>query len=168
MDNSIEALTQDTLALMAIIDRTEECGDCYEWQGATNGAGHPKTENQMCRRMVWVRVYGELRACDLVTTKCENSLCVNAAHLVLTNKAKVARKSNARHAVKLKRAASSARTNRAGLGKITMDLAREIRASNKQGKDWAAELGVSAALISHVRCNRSWVEFSNPFAGLMA
>jgi len=70
--------------------------------------------------------------------------------------------------VKLKRAASAAATNRPKFGKITMDIARDIRDSEKDGKQWAKDLGVSPSLISKVRQNKSWVDMRNPFLGLMA
>ena len=155
------------MQLEKIHARCTECGDCLLWQGKTSQAGHPALYGTTGRRSVWETAFGPIPAGNMVTVTCGQILCLNPDHLKLTNKAEVSRINNARLDVKAKRSASSARTNQRNLGKITMDIAREIRASNKLGKDWAAEIGCSATLISHVRCNRTWKETNNPFAGLM-
>lgn len=156
---------EDTLTLMAIIDRTEEWGDCILWTGYCSKKNQPKFRAQMVRRMVWEANNGPIPDGMLVSTRCNNPKCVSC--LKLTTKAAITRKAMANPATKLKRRASGARFARPVLGKITMEIAREIRLSEKTGKEWAKELGVSKALVSHVRCGRSWVEHSNPFAGLM-
>lgn len=151
-----------------IHSRCKEDGGCQIWQGSTNGSGHPKMHDRTCRRVVWELVKGPLPKGKLVTTSCDDVRCLNPEHLKLTTKSEVSKASNARHSTKLKRAAASARTNRAKLGKITMDTARMIRASDRLGIDLAKELNVSPSLISHVRRGASWVEHSSPWAGLGA
>lgn len=144
-----------------------ECGDCLLWQGPTNAKGHPKIGLKSARRVVWTEKTGkELRPDQLVTVTCRQSRCLE--HLALTTKGEVARIVNARPDVKAKRSASSARTNRPKYGKLSMEQARYIRASEKLGKELAQELGVSTGLISHVRTGRSWKEDVNHFAGLGA
>lgn len=145
-----------------------ECGDCLLWQGKLSQAGHPNIAGKSGRRAVWERAFGPVPPGKLVTVDCAQVRCLNQEHLKLTTTAEVARINNARPDVKAKRSASSARINQLMLGKITMEIAREIRTSDKLGKDWAAEIDCSPALISHVRCHRTWKEISNPFAGLMA
>lgn len=151
-----------------LVERCLDDGGCLIWQGATNGAGYPKYGRAAVRRMAWELAFGPLKKSDLVTVTCGCSLCVEKTHLKKTTKGEVTSISNSRPAVQLKRAASLAKTNRVRIGKITMDIAREIRNSEKSGLELAAELNVSTSLISNVRKNKSWRDYSNPFAGLMA
>lgn len=156
--------------------RCEECGDCLRWKGATNGKGHPKvawTDDRgrthiSARRVVWSAVNGPIPKGKLVTVSCQTPDCLNPEHLVLTTKKAAATQGNANSVVRLKRQASSAATNRAKLGKITIEIAREIRSSERSGVDWARELNCSPSLVSHVRRNLSWVEHASPFNGLGA
>jgi hypothetical protein len=150
--------------------RCLECGDCHLWQGSTNGAGHPKLQHTSTRRVVWSLSSGQkVPAGRLVTVTCGKVTCVNPDHLALTSKADVSKKTNARWDVKLRRSASSARANREKLGKITMVIARQIRASEVTGKQLAIDLNVSESLVSMVRRNKSWVEHTgNVWAGLSA
>ena len=157
-------LIADTLELMSIIDNCEEFGGCYLWNGHTNGNGHPKKRRTSVRRIAWEANNGPIPKGMFVTT-CNNIKCLSCLKLV--TKAQITRKAMKNPATQLKRRAAGARANRPSFGKITMEIAREIRLSEKTGKEWAKELGVSKALVSHVRCGRSWVEHSNPFAGLM-
>lgn len=143
-------------------------GGCLIWQGQTNGSGYPKYGRVGVRRRAYELAYGPLERTDLVTITCGRSLCLKKTHLKKTNKSEVAAISNSRPATQLKRSASLAKTNRPRLGKITMEIAREIRASDKSGLELAEELNVSPSLISCVRLNKSWRDYSNPFAGLGA
>jgi len=159
---------EDTLTLMDIIDRTEEWGDCLLWNSYFRKTNQPKFRGKMVRRMVWEAQNGPIPEGMFASTKCNSPRCVSC--LKLTTKAEITKKAMANPATRLKRRASGARANRNRFGKITMDIAREIIATKetKQGKVWAKELGTSCALVSHVRCGRSWVEHQgNPFAGLM-
>lgn len=158
---------EQTLRLMHIISRCQEDCDCQIWTGATNGVGHPKMQGFSVRRVVWEGSRYALRCDQLITTTCGHPGCLNPAHLKVTSKSEVAKISNARYSVKLKRSATSARSNRARFGKITMSIAREIRESQKLGKQLAKELGVSNSLISKVRQGKSWVDHTNPYLSLV-
>lgn len=143
-------------------------GGCLIWQGATNGTGYPKYGRMAVRRRAYELAYGPLEPSDLVTVTCGCSMCLEKTHLKKTNKAEVATISNSRPATQLKRSASLAKTNRPRLGKINMEIAQEIRNSDKSGLELAEELNVSPSLISCVRKHKSWRDYSNPFAGLGA
>jgi hypothetical protein len=164
------------LTLERVKARCTICGDCWEWKGACNGVGHPKVAwmnedgrtHKSARRVVWTIVRGELPDTKLVTVSCGNIRCLNPAHLKLTSKAEVARRTNAKPSTQFKRRVKAAAAKQATEGKITMEIAREIRASEKTGKDWARDLNCSVSLISKVRQNKSWVDYSSPFAGLGA
>lgn len=152
--------------------KCREDGDCLLWTGSCNGSGIPKIKldgiHYSARRETWKLARGPLKDSELVTVTCGCVRCLNPDHLKKTSKAEVSRLSNARPAVKAKRAASAAKTNRPKFGKINMEIARQIRASDRSGLDWAEELNVSPSLISNVRMNKSWREAGNPFAGLGA
>ena len=159
-----------TYTLESIKARCLECGECHLWQGSTNGSGQPKLQHTSTRRAVWSLSSGKnVPAGRLVTVSCGQVACVNPDHLALTSKAEVSRKTNARWDVKLRRSASSARANREKLGKITMVIARQIRASEVTGKQLAIDLNVSESLVSLVRRNKSWIEHTgNVWVGLSA
>ncbi len=85
----------------------------------------------------------------------------------MTTKAEAARKANARADVRIKKSLGNAKAAREKFGRITIDIAREIRASAETGKSIAERLSVSTSLVSLVRRGKSWCEATtNPFAGL--
>lgn len=155
------------MTLEEIYARCTEDGDCLIWTGPANNYRHPTLSGAAVRRIVWRLLHGEIPDGKLVTTNCGDSLCLCKDHLVLTTKSEVSLKVAQRHDYALRKAASNARTAREKFGLITMDIARDIRESDKTGVALAAELGVSVYLISNVRTHKSWREHSNPFAGLM-
>lgn len=156
------------MTLVEILKRTKECGDCLLWTGACNGAGQPSMHSTTARRAVYELANGPIPEGKKVGVDCGQVKCLNPKHLIARTVSEISKISNARAAVRRKRQTKTAATNRAKMGKITMDIAREIRLSDKSGLEWASELKCSPSLISLVRNNKSWVEHSSPFAGLMA
>jgi hypothetical protein len=148
-------------------------GDCLLWSGADNGKGHGKItltrngrrRNMTVRRYVWELRKGKLAPGQLVTVTCEHANCV--VHLAATTKSEAARKGNAPLEVRIKRSRASAQTNQRKLGKASMQIAREIRASPKSGKELALERDISESLVSKIRHNRAWKDYSNPFTTLL-
>ena len=156
---------KDTLLLMRIHQKIDEFGGCLLWNSTTNACGHPKLDHKSARRILWKIVRGPIPPGMFVTT-CSNRLCM--ACLRLVSKGEISKKTMANPVTQLKRRASGARANRERFGKLTMDLAEQIRASTETGKVWAERLKVSASLISKVRAGKTWVAHSgNPFAGLL-
>jgi hypothetical protein len=149
-----------------ILARCDEDADCMIWLGCRGQTNQPKTGNGSVRRIAWTLVNGEIPAKRLVTVTCGHSMCLNPDHLALTTKSAVIRKVLSRLDVKVRKTASSRRSTRASLGKITMEIARDIRASDKLGRDWARELGVSESLVSLVKRGKTWKEPANMWAGL--
>ena len=162
-----KTLVDDTLKLMHLMERMTEDGDCYLWTGSTNAAGHPKLHDQPTRRVIWRLVHGEIPEGKMITTTCSQSTCLCPEHLALTTKSEISRKVAQRHDFILRKSAANAKSARDKLGKITMEMAREIRESERTGRDLARELGVSTSLISCVRTFKSWKEHSSPWAGLL-
>ncbi len=161
---------------MAVADRptveellahTFEDGDCLIWTGRLSGSsGHPKwKKSHTVRRLMWEMQVGPLKAGQLMTVTCGNPKCIQ--HLAITNRAEIARKTNADPRVKaIKRIKSSAIARKTA--KLSIEKAREIRNSEMTGKALAVVYGVSEDLISKVRHHKAWPEPINPFAGLGA
>ncbi len=151
-----------------LLARTVEVGECREWQGYV-GNGVPQVSHQgkvVAVRRLMLELQGRtLRPGDHAGCSCGNSLCVQ--HIVQRTHAQHARamsKSPARS--ELARAAKLAQHARAHRAKITMEIAREIRCSPDSGPVLAARYGIDKGLVSRIRRNEAWREFSSPFAGL--
>ena len=149
-----------------ILARCDEDADCMLWRGCQGRTNQPKTGNGSVRRIAWRLVHGKIPKGRLVTVTCGHSMCLNPEHLALTTKSAVIRKNLSRPAVRLRVIVSSRLAVRAALGKITMEIARAIRASDRLGRDWARELGVSESLVSLVRRGKTWKEPVSMWAGL--
>lgn len=141
--------------------------DCLIWRGASTQSGIPRLGKGSARRVVWEWVNGDIPKGKLVSVSCENSLCLNPKHLCLTTKGEVLKNTRSRIDVELRRSASITRFARARAGKITMEIARAIRSSQKPGIEWARELGVSDSLVSLVRQGKSWKEPAFIWQGLV-
>jgi hypothetical protein len=155
------------LAEQAMNGRVQEDGDCLIWTGRLScSSGHPKYKDHVVRRVVWQAEHGPLTPKQLVTTTCGNPKCLE--HLALTNKSKIAKKTNADPRVKaIKQLKSTAHSRRTA--KLSVEKAREIRNSELGNKELADLYGVSHGLISKVRTNKAWLEsYSSPFSGLGA
>ena len=149
-----------------ILARCDEDADCMLWHGRRDRANQPKIGGLSARRVTWKLANGEIPKKRVVTVTCQNSMCLNPDHLALTTRGDVVRKTSGRLDVNVRKKASGRRFAREKLSKITMDIARSIRASDKTAADLAQELGVSPSLIYKVRSNRSWVESASMWAGL--
>ena len=147
-----------------ILLNCQEDGDCLIWTGSNNSIGIPKIRNTSGRRVMWELKHGEIPPGMLVSTTCGHPACLE--HLALSTKSEIVARSHERPHTKARVTASNRRAARRERAKITMEIAREIRASNETGLAIAARLGVSNDLVSCVRRGKSWVEPS-PFAGLM-
>jgi hypothetical protein len=93
---------------MRLIDRlkarckVEPATGCWEWQQGHNGAGYPQISLRPIsssainvRRLVYLLEVGQLPKGRLVTSSCQDPLCINPAHLRPTTRQAVAKK-NAR------------------------------------------------------------------------
>lgn len=147
-----------------ILLNCKEDGDCLIWTGSNNSIGIPKIRNTSGRRVMWELQHGEIAPGMLVSTTCGHPACLE--HLALSTKAEVTARSHERPDTKARVSASNRRAARKARGKITIDIARDIRASSETGLQIAARLGISNSLVSCVRRGKSWVEPS-PFSGLM-
>lgn len=143
-------------------------GGCLVWEGHVNTGttpiinvnGIPTT----VRRLVFELTKGGVKPGHEVVCTCETLLCCEADHLeqitVAERRRRLAIKHNGKQPARL------VNLMRERHGKLDMEKARAIRASDEQAKVLAERYGVSSTLIGYVRRGISWAEPS-PFAGLL-
>lgn len=162
-------MTEGAYLLQRITSYCHEDGDCLVWDRYCNGRmpvinvdGAPRP----VRRMVFQLALGPVKAGHEVIHTCKTPRCVAPEHLKQITSAErrsmLAALRNGRG-----QAASQVRYMRENHAKLTMEKAREIRASNELGTVLARRFSVTPQLISLVRTGKSWAE-PNPFAGLGA
>lgn len=161
------------MTLDDIKDRTVEEGDCWVWRGSTTGQGYPTMKPPGCGCSMVRRVAIELTGVNLkprqpVVTTCGERLCVNPAHLKPSTTAAVAKAAAARGAFSTPLRGARIAAAKREKGKLSMDIARDIRVSTDSSRALAELYGVHQSLISRVRAGISWRDYSNPFAGLAA
>jgi len=156
-----------------------ECPDCGAmtfWTGNNkNSMGKAIVEIDRVRYAVRRAVYQIKHGVENIgTNRCIVTICtercLNHECLKSVSKGSVVRRTVQRgklHGV-LHRAAITQSRRERGDAKLNMEKAREIRASNMTPTQLEKELGVSRQTISQIRSGRTWVEASNPFAGLGA
>jgi hypothetical protein len=161
-----------------IRDGLIEDGDCIRWR--TNGKSairrrHPLVnmdgKQYLVRRALYEMEKGApLRQSIFLIPTCGDECCINPAHQKqLTSKQK-SELGAIKGSQTLGRAAKVAAAVRShSKTKLTMDLAREIRASNESGVAWAKRLGVDEKSIWNIRHYITWKEYAaNPFAALFS
>lgn len=171
---TLDDLIATTMAMMSLIDRTDELADCRLWNGSTSAGlptytppGRPCT---LVRRAMYQLAGGQLKPRVPIDTSCDERLCINPAHLHQSSVRKIAQKAAAKGAWRTKaRAAKIAASKRASPhAKLNIELARSIRLSDVSNDVLAAENKVHPSIISGIKAGTRWRDYSNPFAGLMA
>lgn len=156
---------------------------CWEWR-CSNGEP-PKTEH--CRRFTCIKHGGERvllrRLCWelhhgeppdpsklLVMTVCDNPRCCNPTHATqMTESQKCQRAARKGAFSGWAKRAKIAAAKRAKDAKITMEIARKIRADPRKGQAGAADYGISKGLYNRIQAGLAWVEFeNNPFMRMAA
>lgn len=175
--SDIETLIEETHVCMRIWEKLVEEGDCLIWTGTMNNAGYGQIASVFSTSPLLVRRYvfemagkGELAPREPVVCKCGEINCCNPEHMTRSTMRAVAKAAAKRGVFSTKtrgnKIATAIRANRDT--KLTMDIAREIRASSEPGRQLALRLGVSRSLIHAVRANKIWKDYSNPYLQLMA
>ena len=116
------------------------------------------------RRVAWESVHGPVPRGYEITGNCEKPMCVNPEHSV---KITIAARRKKMSALRDASSSSAATAKIRAKAKLSMEKAREIRASEESCTALASRFGVSHQVVSMVRLNRAWVEVS-PFSGLGA
>lgn len=166
-------LVADTLELMKLVERTEEFGDCYLWTGSTTNQGYPTYSPFGCgcklvRRAIFALNGGVLEPRVPIVTTCDEKLCINPAHMSASTVSAVGKAAGKRGAWRGKTRCAKIAATKRKTGKLTIEIAREIRMSNETGPVLAERHGVNRTLITKIRSGDAWKDYSNPFAGLMA
>lgn len=115
------------------------------------------------RRVLYEAVHGPLKAGLQVGVSCDRELCVHPDCLIARKKSTAQRGQKMTPERRMRIAASTRKKS-----KITMDVVREIRASDETGTAIEDRLGLSNGYVSLIRRNLRWVDHANPFSGLMA
>ena len=166
--------TKTTHTLETLMKRTEEVGDCIEWQGYFQNK-NPYVQHgdrfMSVRALVMELLGHQYEGKIFYGTKCDNKRCVNPEHIVArTPKQHISYMSsrvdpNAPMRVfKLQKAAAKRRA-------LDDEQLMQVRTDNRTCGEIAASLGVSKSLVSKIRRNKSYRMVNaqnNPFWGLMA
>lgn len=151
-------------------------GDCWLWQGHVTSGGIPygymDGQRAPLRRIVWLLQGGAPHAEGRIyTTTCGEPRCVNPAHVRATSRGAAlaqARRSGAINELR-RRQAIAATWRQRPEAKLTLELARALRSSDKSSVQLARELGLSHCTVAKVRRGESWAEIvASPWAGLGA
>lgn len=162
-----------TQTMESLLARTEEVGECMEWQGYV-GNGSPQVSHN--GRMTTVRkLMRELQGKPagkgvFAGVNCGNPLCINPAHVIDRNMRQHGQMMASRidytspmRTVKLQRAA-------AGRRKITDEGIAAALTDPRSCEAVAADHGVHKSLIARIRRGQAHRQVNasiNPFAGLM-
>lgn len=163
------------ITLKMIADRCDEVGDCWIWRNAASTTGHPiiKSEGK-CRlvRRAAVALDGRPAApSQPVACTCGEKLCCNPAHLYPSSVKHIARKAAKEGAwsgvARCKKLADVRR--KSDNCKLTIEIAREVRASTEKTEVLARRYGVNVSVIKGIRAGKLWKEYvATPFTGLGA
>lgn len=159
--------------LEKITANTYEDADCLRWMRG-NCNGHPAIrwdgKTKLVRRALWALVNGPIPAGKVIKCTCESKDCVNLEHLELTTYKKIALRCGALGLMSgLLRTAKIAAIKQKTHGKLTLDIADQIRASNKTGVALSAEYGLTQSKVSKIIRGEAWVRpIASHWAGLGA
>jgi hypothetical protein len=161
------------MSLQYIKIRCVEIGDCWEWASPLSKPerrANPEVRvgkyKGSARRYAYTQARGEIRPGWVVSPTCGNPYCINPEHQAQMTKRQCiqkAAKDGRLGGTKPKRTASV--RSRA---KLSLEIAREIRARHEPGYVLAEVYGVDRSLIHRIKNGTCWRDESNPFARLAA
>lgn len=109
---------------------------------------------QRAHRIAWRLHCGEITPDVHVLHSCDNSACVNPAHLFLGDQ-------NSNMVDKVRKSRQD-RGERHGMHKLTEAEAISIRNDPRKLREIAEDFGVSVITISDIQCARSWAHLGPP------
>ena len=154
--------------------RTEEVGECIEWQGYfQNKTPHVQNEGNMVpvRKLIMELLGNTQKERMFYSVSCGNRACVNPKHIVYRtmkdHATHMAKKVDANAPTRIFKLQKSAEKRRA----LNEQQIMQVRTDNRSCSEVAVLFGVSKSLISKIRrgkSNRMVNAQNNPFWGLMA
>lgn len=150
----------------------EEIGDCWEWNGAMQFNAPTPVINYKHKvtsvRRAFAEEMGKSIKGKLVTCKCRNELCVNPDHLLVVTRKRLQEmiskeRKYTSNPVRMQKLAAKARAR----GKLTPELAAEIREAEGSQREIAARYGISQSTVSVIKRGKTWRDYANPFAQLI-
>lgn len=153
-----------------IWSRCTPCGKCLLWDGAVANGGVPVMHAQGSKRQEGVRrVLLKAMGVDVegkvATTTCDNPLCMAEKHVVAWTRKRLQKRSGMQLSTNLARSAKLAAVRRKS-AVLTIEKAREMRASGMNGEQAAKHYGVSESAAYKVLAGTTWKEYGSPFAAL--
>lgn len=153
--------------------RSDEVGDCWEWNRAVQGKGQIPVMRyqgraQQVRRVIAVETGMWLQG-RLATCRCANMRCVNPEHVTTVTRQQLQKrtaKATGMHMspARCRKLAQSARRT----GKLTEAQVAEIRAiEGVTQRDIAKMYGITQPTVSAIRRGVKWKDYSNPWLQLM-
>ena len=101
------------------------------------------------------------------TTTCGDPMCMEPEHAVAWTRSELQERTGKVLSANLIRKVKLAEASRRRSTVMTMEIAREIRASGLRPARAAERWGIQLQLAARILRNDSWREYSSPFAGLM-
>ena len=154
-----------------IQSRTEEVGDCWEWQMALQQRSRSPVMRHngkhMCVRRVVALALGHNLHDKVATYKCGNHRCVNPDHIVVMTKTtlqKRTNKVNVRYMSPTRRQRVAAA--RRAKAKLSPEAVQKIRDDPRLQREIAAEYGITQAAVSRIKRGEMWRDYTNPFTFL--
>jgi len=151
-------------ALEDIYANCVEVGDCLIWQGGYTSNGYPQISRPHLgtssgRRVVYLLAHGAIQPGRSIALSCPHKGCLRLEHLLPRTAHQIGMAASKSGSFsRAGRVAAITRTKRATQAKLTMDQAREIRASDLSGPALAEAYGVHRSLIVRIRRGQAWRE----------
>lgn len=159
--------------LETIMARTDEVGECLEWQGMIrNGTPLIRIARKMhtVRRFIRDMLGNPAAEGNYLAPACENPKCVKPDHIIERTRAqhmkRIASMVDHNHPIRIAKLQKAKAHQRV----VNDDGLVMIRTDDRKAEDVARELGVSKSLVKKIRRGEAYRQVSavsNPFAGLM-
>ena len=135
-----------------LLDKTIQSGDCWLWTASVSygGYGHFKYQGKSdyAHQVSYMIFIGSLIPGDVVRHSCDNPGCVNPNHLL-----KGTHNDNVQDRVARKRSAKGFGNGRS---KLTSEIVKRCRRSDKSYKELAKEYGVSGSTMRRACVGLTW------------
>lgn len=155
------------LTLRMIYSRCEEYGQCLLWPEARPLAWHDGKVHNL-RRLVWSFTHPtrELPADHYIYSTCNNPRCLAGACLVATSRKGMGRRMAELGTYRTPGVQAAKLAGiRANAPKLTMELARQIRAESGTNVEIGAKFGISRSMVSLIKLGTVWKETPTSIRG---